>query len=179
MALLDRVKERIETDLSDSELQPMIDEVTAEIESRYGADAAITVHRDGGGRTIRLVRRLDTAEAVTVVEIEPRSEGAAASRTILAADDYRVLHGGLTLERLADGSNGRTRWAPLVEVTYTPVLRARQRDEVVIQVVQLEIADRGLASERAGDWQGTMRDTAAAREKLIASLAPGGGLVMA
>jgi hypothetical protein len=179
MALLDRVKERIETDLSDTELQSMIDEVTAEIERRFGAAAAITVHRGGGTATIRLVRKLDTAEAVAVVEIEPANTGDAANRTALSADDYRVLHGGLTLERLIDGTNGRIFWAPLVEVTYTPVARAMQRDEIVIEVVQLQVQDRGLTSERAGDWSATSRDTQAARERLIASLAPGGGMVLA
>ena len=179
MALIDRVKLRIETDLSDAELQAMIDEVTGEIEHRFGKNAAITMHRDGGGKIISFNRPIDEALSLTVVEIEPRAEGAAASETTLAADDYRVLSSGRTLERLIDGTNGRSYWAPLVKVTYTPVSDAKQRDEVVIQVTQLEIQARGLSGERAGDWQASYPDLAATREKLIQSLAPRRGLAMA
>ncbi|KKK89653.1 hypothetical protein LCGC14_2730920, partial [marine sediment metagenome] len=70
-------------------------------------------------------------------------------------------------------------WAPLVELTYTPVSDASQRDEVAIQVAQLEIQARGLDSERAGDWQAAYPDLAQKRETLIAGLAPRRGLGMA
>lgn len=179
MALIDRVKARVETDLSDAELQAMIDAVVAEIEARFGVNAAITVHLEGGAEFLALARPLDAAQAITAVEIEPRSEGAAASQTTLAANDYRVLHGGRTLERLVDGTNGRSQWAPLVKITYTPVSDAKQREEVVIQVVQIEIQACGLTSERAGDWQATYPDLASEREKLIATLALRRGLAMA
>ena len=179
MALIDRVKERIETDLSDAELQLMIDEVTAEIERRYGAIAQMTVSREGGGGFIVLRLPIDEALAIAVVEFDPRNEAGADAQLTLAADDYRIRNGGLTLERLIDGTNGRERWAPLVEVTYTPQSDQAQRDEVTIQVVQLEIADMGLAAEKAGDWSATHRNTAAERERLIAGLDKRGGLVMA
>lgn len=184
MALLDRVKERIETDLSDSELQAMIDEVTAEIERRHGATGEITVQRGGGMHTIMFNRPIDTGEAVAVVEIESPAHGAAASRTTLAADDFRLLHGGRTLERLVDGTNGRLLWAPLVEVTYTPVSSALQRDEIVIKIVQLDITYRGLDKQvSAGDLSlgGSVTSDAYSRERdaLLAQLAPRGGMMMA
>jgi hypothetical protein len=185
MALIDRLKERIETDLSDAELQAMIDEVAAEIEARFGANAAITVEIDQDPelgpyrRVLSLTRPIDIAQAIAVTEIEPADSGDAANETLLAADDYRVLDGGRTIQRLVDGSNGRTWWAPLVEVTYTPVSDTRQRDEVTIRVAQIEIQYRGLTSERAGDWQAVYPDAAAEREKLIAALSPRRGLVMA
>ena len=185
MALLDRVKERIETDLSDGELQAMIDEAVAEIERRFGPNAQITVHL-GEDRTLAadrrfltLARPLDTGQAATAVEIEPPGAGDAGARTTLDAADWRVLHGGRTIERLSDGPNGRRFWAPLVELTYTPVSDALQRDEVAIQVAQLEIQARGLDSERAGDWQAAYPDLAQKRETLIAGLAPRRGLGMA
>src|SRR3546814_19595823 len=73
--------------------------------------------------------------------------------TELTADDYRILHGGRTLERLVGGTNGATRWAPLVEVTYTPVSAAAKREEVVIKMVALDLTYRGLAKqESVGDY---------------------------
>lgn len=177
--LLDRIRARIETDLSDVELQAMADQATAEIERRYGAVAAITVSLAGGGEVLQLTRPMDTALSKTVVEILVAGHGGADSRQTLAADDYRVLHGGRTLQRLADGTNGRSCWAPEVEISYTPVSDSRQREEVTIKLVQLDLNWRGLTSERAGDWQAAYPDVAAEREKLLASLAPRGGLVMA
>lgn len=179
MALLDRVKERIETDLTDAELQSMIDAVTAEIERLYGANEAITVTLPGGGATVSLARPMDTAQAKTVTEIETLAAGGSDSRTELAADDYRILHGGRTLQRLLDGTNGRLQWAPEVEVVYTPVSDAGQREEVTIKLVQLDIEHRGLASERAGDFQAAYKDFTSEREKLLATLSPRPGLVLA
>lgn len=185
MALLDRVKERIETDLSDGELQSMIDAVTAEIVERFGAAGEITVFL-GDDRELKADRRflfpkrpVDTAQAVTAVEIDPANAGDAGARTTLAGDDFRVLDGGRVLERLADGTNGRSYWSPMVELTYTPASDSGRREEVTIQVVQMEIQARGLTGERAGDWQAQYPDLAEAREKLIAGLAPRKGMVMA
>lgn len=179
MPLLDRVKDRIETDLSDLELQSMIDEVVAEIERRFGVNAATTVELDGGASVLTLSRPIDTGQPVTIVETDPANTGDAANETALSADDYRVRDGGRTLERLIDGTNGRSRWAPLVRIAYTPVSDARQREEVVIKIVHIDAQHRGVNSERAGDWQASYPDAAAEREKLINSLAPRGGLMMA
>src|SRR3546814_4329041 len=139
MALLDRWKERIETDLSDTELQAMIDAVTADIEQLYGVNGQITAHREGDGKFLSLTRPMDGSQAATVTEISPRGLGTAGATTELTADDYRILHGGRTLERLVGGTNGATRWAPLVEVTYTPVSDAAKREEVVIKMVALDL----------------------------------------
>lgn len=185
MALLDRLKERIETDLSDTELRAMIDAVTEEIDSRFGANGERTVWLGddrgvaGDRKFVTLRRRIDTAQAITIVELDPPDSGDASAETTLAADDYRVLHGGRTIERLSGGTNGRTHWAPLVKVTYTPVSDAKRREEVIIQVVQLEIRARGVSSERAGDWQANYPELARAREELIAPLASRRGMVMA
>lgn len=191
MALIDRVKERTGTDLSDSELTAMIAGITAEIEKRYGPLGEITVtlgdptERERWRQTLTLARPLDTDEAVTIVEIEPGDSGLNADEITLDASDYRVLHGGRTLQRLVSGTHGRSFWAPLVRLTYTPVGDAAAREEVTIRLIQLDLSYRGLIkSERAGDyeWQGSVASDsyAAEREKLLASLAPGGGgLVMA
>lgn len=179
MALLDRVKERIETDLTDAELQSMIDGITAEIELRFGVNAAIAVTLNGNTEFITLARPMDTGEASTLTEVETRGHGLAASQTVLAADDYRVHHGGRTLQRLRDGTNGREVWAPEVQIDYTPVTDAAQRQDATIRLVQLDVQNRGLASEKVGDWQATFQDLSVEREKILTSLSPRAGLVMA
>jgi len=188
MALIDRIKLRCPTDLPDSELLAMIDAITAELDARFGAAGAIEVVlgdlADPASRlntTLRLIRPADTAQAITVTEIEPGNTGNAADQRVLAAADYRVLHGGRTLQRLTGGPNGRTHWAPLVKVNYTPVGLAAARDEVTIKLIALDLSYRGaLRSERAGDYQITLSgDMAADREAILQALEDRRGMVMA
>jgi hypothetical protein len=188
MALIDRVKERTGSDLSDAELQSMIDGIAGEMDVRFGpagpvelllgdpADPATTYLR-----TLRLVRPIDTAAPVEVIEIDPGNSGDASAQVTLAADDYRVMHGGRTLQRLTTGTNGRTFWAPMVQITYTPLGEQAARDEATIQLVQLQLSYRGgLRSERAGDYSFTLSgDMSADREKIFEGLAQRRGMVMA
>lgn len=193
MALIDRVKERTGSTLSDGELQALIDGIAAELELRRGPVGPVTVEKGDPAdpnsrfqRTLRLTRPMDVGEDVTIVERDPSNiEGDAASITLDAAD-YRVLHGGRTLQRLASGPNGRDYWAPLVTIDYTPIGAAGEqaaRAEATIKLIQLDLSYRGgLKSERAGDYQFTLSgDPAADREAIFAGLgaAQGGGMVMA
>lgn len=188
MPLLDRVKERTGSDLSDGELQAMIDGITAELAARLGPVGPITVELgdptdpiSAQKRTLRLARPADTAEDLAVTELEPGNDGQAENEITLDAADYRVIHGGRTLQRLTGGPNGRNYWAPLVRVTYTPIADQAARDEATIKLVHLDLSYRGgLKSERAGDYQFTLgNDPASEREAILASLAPKSGMVMA
>lgn len=188
MPLLDRVKERTGSDLSDAELQAMIVAITAELDARLGPAGPLTVQlgdlSDPASRfrrTLKLARPINTALAVAIVEVDPGNSGDAAGETALAPSDYAVLHGGRTLQRLTGGANGRDTWAPLVRVTYTPIADQAARDEATIKLIALDLSYRGgLKSERAGDYQFTLSgDPAADREAILASLAPKGGMVMA
>ena len=185
MALLDRLKVRVETDLTDLELQAMIDETVGEIEARFGANAEIVETLDGNRSFLSLHRLIDETETIVVVEIEPANTGASANETTLASNDYRIRHGGRIVERLTDGTNGRIDgWAPLVRMTYTPISDQIQRDEVVIKVVHLSLTYQGLnKQERAGDHSrgGSVTADAFTKERdiLISGLAPRGRLVMA
>jgi hypothetical protein len=192
MPLLDRVKERTGSDLSDAELQGMIDAIVTELDARLGPAGQITVQLGDLSdpdsrfrRTLKLARPLDAGQAVTIVEVEPGNSGDASGQVELAGDDYAVLHGGRTLQRVIDGTNGREFWAPLVRVTYTPIGSQAARDEATIKLIALDLSYRGgLKSERAGDYQFTLSgDPVADREAIIAGLAKsasiGGGMVMA
>ncbi len=188
MGLLDRVKTRTGSDLPDSELQAMIDGIAAELDARLGAAGPITVEigdaTDPDSRfrsTLRLSRPADRAQPMTIEEKEPGNTGLPFSTTTLESGDYAVLHGGRTLQRLLGGPNGRFYWAPLVTVTYSPIVDQAARDEAVIKLIALDLSYRGaLKSERAGDYQFTLSgDPAADREAILAALAPKGGMVMA
>lgn len=193
MALIDRVKERTGAGLPDSELQAMIDAITAEIDARFGPVGAVTVEigdvtdpcsRDL--RTLRLNRPLDANQPVSIVEIDPGWSGNAANTVVLAANDYRVMHGGRTLARLWDGDNGRQHWAPLVRITYTPKEPPGVRDEAVIRLMHVDLSDKGgLKSERAGDYSYTLatgQERTDAREAIFSwlnGLLGAGGMSMA
>ncbi|RVG08813.1 hypothetical protein CN234_16810 [Sinorhizobium meliloti] len=193
MALIDRVKERTGASLPDSELQAMIDSITGEIDTRFCPVGAVTVEigdvtdpcsRDL--RTLRLNRPLDASQPVSIVEIDPGWSGNAANTVTLAANDYRVMHGGRTLARLWDGDNGRQHWAPLVRITYTPKETPGVRDEAVIRLMQVDLSDKGgLKSERAGDYSYTLatgQERTDAREAVFSwlnGLLGAGGMSMA
>tara|TARA_B100000678_G_scaffold280614_1_gene277497 strand:- start:3376 stop:3942 length:567 start_codon:yes stop_codon:yes gene_type:complete len=188
MALIDRVRERTGSDLSDVELQSMIDAITAEIDARLGPAGPITVTLGDASdpdsryrRSLRLTRPADPAQAMTIVESDPGNSGDPAAQTALTADDFAVLHSGRTLMRLPTGPNGRTYWAPMVRVTYSPVSDQALRDEATIKLIALDLSYRGaLKSERAGDYSFTLSgDPAADRAAILDALAPKGGMVMA
>ena len=188
MALLDRVKLRTGSDLPDSELQAMIDAIVADMDARFGPTGPISVELGDmtdpcsrNLRTLRLVRPLDAAQPVTIVEIDPSNSGLPDNEIVLETGDYAVLHGGRTLQRLTGGPNGRRYWAPKVEVTYTAVGEQAARDEALIKLMQLDLSYRGgLKSERAGDYQYTLSgDVAAEREAIFDALAQRRGMVMA
>ncbi|MEO0589111.1 MAG: hypothetical protein AAFZ11_00975 [Pseudomonadota bacterium] len=188
MALIDRVKDRTGSDLSDSELQAMIDAIAAELDARFGSISEMTAtigDLDNPGsrflRTLRLVLPADTAQSITITERCPGNSGLASDETTLAADDFRVLHGGRTLQRLLGGTNPREFWAPIVDVTYTPIGNAAQREEVTIKLIQLDLSYRGgLRSEKAGDYSFTLSgDMATDREAILKTLGDRRGMVMA
>lgn len=188
MALLDRVKERTGSDLSDAELQAMIDAIAAELAAPLGPAGPVTIELgdldDPGSRTmrtLRLARPIDPAEPITIYEDDPGDSGSASARVELDPTDYRVLHGGRTLQRLTGGPNGRSFWAPLVTITYTPAGSAALREEATIRLIQLDLSYRGgIRSERAGDYQVTLSgDPVADRQAILAGLFQRQGMMLA
>lgn len=189
MALIDRVQARIETDLTADELQRLVDEALAAIEERWGPvsdpAAPLIVTLEGSRHKLDIVRPIDAAQAIAVVEFVGTAYGE--TQTTLAASDYRVTNGGRTLERLHTGTNPRSRWGHRVNVTYVPVNDGNQRQEVVVKLVQLAVEYEGVASRRVGDTQTSHTAGAQAggliytqeRERLIASLSPRKGLLIA
>lgn len=192
MTLLDRVKTRTGSDLPDSELQAMIDAIMAEIAARLGPAGLGAIEVELGDpadpesrvqRTLRVHPPIDTARSLTVTELDPGDNGQAAAETVLDAQDFRVMHGGRTLQRLTGGPNGAAFWAPLVRLAYTPLGTdgaAAAADEATIKLIQLDLSFRGLIkSERAGDYQFTLSDDPVAlREAILNSLVTPSGMVL-
>ncbi|PAL20215.1 hypothetical protein [Sphingopyxis sp. GW247-27LB] len=189
MPLLDRVKERCGSELSDAELQAMIDAIVAELDARLGPVGPVTIElgdpddpHSRFNRTLRVLPPIDATAELTIVELDPGNSGGAAAELELAPGDYRLLHGGRTLQRLTGGPNGRGYWAPLVRLTYTPQGASQaQRDEAVIKLMMVDLSYRGgLKSERAGDYSITLSgDPVADRESIIAGLIPASGFLLA
>ncbi|WP_432769802.1 MAG: hypothetical protein HEQ22_03380 [Sphingopyxis sp.] len=190
MALLDRVKERSGSDLSDTELEAIITAIAAELDSRLGPVGPVTKElgdpSDPDSRFFRTLRVTPPigAGAVTIVELDPGNSGDAGAEIALAAGDYRILHDGRTIQRLTGGPNGREHWAPLVRITYTPADGASAqpvRDEALIKMAMIDLYYRGgMKSERAGDYQITLSgDPVADREAIITGLLPAAGFMLA
>lgn len=183
MPLIDRVKERVEHALTDPELQRFIDEANQEIIDRWGANAdpalPITVTLDGDRQVLSLPRPVDSAHPVAITEYVSGHPVGAETATTLAADDWRPWHGGRTLQRLAGGTNARSRWGDRIAITYTPRNDGNQRQEVIIKLVQLAVEYQGVSERTVGDHRQKNADYQTERERLIGSLAPRGGLLLA
>lgn len=164
-----QLREHVETDLVDSALQRLLDDADEAIVSKWGPHIGnlTEIHTGIVGVNVHLHR-----QAKTIAEVKEVSGGVA---TVLVATDFRQRFGGWTLERLPVG----TKWAEEVQVIYTPVSDVPQRTRMTIDLVRLANNYEGLRWERVGDHQAMALDYERERERLLDSLAPGGGLVIA
>src|SRR3546814_19248344 len=78
MALLDRVKERCGSDLSDTELSSMIDAIVGELDARLGPVGPVTVELGDPAdphsrfhRTLRVLPPIDAEAELTIVDLDP------------------------------------------------------------------------------------------------------------
>ena len=178
MALLDRLKERVESDLSDTELALMLDEALTTIEDLFGPPAdpifPVSVTVGGRTRTISLPRPMDASYPATITE----RYGAYGyewdydydwtnSVVVLDPTDYKVHHNGRTLERLASGLNARGWWASQVQVDYVPVNDNNTRQEIAIKLVQLDLRYNGTNGTTVGDVRESPLTYATERRRLL------------
>lgn len=183
MAILDRVKKRVETDLDDVELQLLIDEANQAVISRCGAhpdpSEPLVEWVDGNVDEIVVDRPIDTTQTVAIVEYVT-SLGWGETPVTLVAADYRIWPGSRIIQRLQTGPNSSWgRWADRVMITYTPVNDGDQREEVIIKLVILSLQYDGVSLKTIGDVSANNLDYVAEREKLLSSLQPSKGLKIA
>lgn len=186
MALLDRLLERVESDLTPPELEAILAEAQEEIRSRFGPDRStadplvpITVEMVGGAVFLDLARPLDAAEDAVVTEHDGH-ESTATTSVLVVDEDYRVLNGGRTLRRIAGGDYSRNEWASRVTLAYVPVDDQPARDEVALKLALLAIDYQGgRRYDRVGDSSTGYADYQTDRERHLASLAPRKGMMLA
>jgi hypothetical protein len=186
MAIIDRVKERIETDLSDTELQLLIDEANQDVINRYGANSdpssPITVSMSGLRKKLVLDRPVDVSEPVVINEyISWFGEGE--QPYTLTDSDYRILPPFYNVvERLFFGTSTTPRWhwPERVELTYVPISDNNSREEVMIKMVILAIQYDGLNQVKVGDYSAQSNDYQTERNMIMSTLDPrhGSGLYM-
>lgn len=162
--------EHIETDLSGSALQRLIDAADQDIVDGYGPHAlsgARTETLVGGSASITLAVPALSFTSVTEHVGSPIS----ATATVLDPTDYRTWWGGRALQRISTGVNARTTWGERVDVVYVPVSRDARRRAVAIELVRLALAQEGVKSMSAGDVSMTAHDYQSERGRLLMSLA--------
>lgn len=163
-----------ETGLPDPALQTLLDAAEWAINRTLTADALIERH-ETLGRYIYPARRVTTVTSL--------KETVGTTVTTLAANDYLIHPGGWTIERLATGTNPRSVWTGVVELTTPPAADTADRKRVQLGLVKLDLAHNpGLTAEEIGDWKETYADNSAMnygleREAILATL--GWGLVIA
>lgn len=161
MALLDRVKERLETDLTDTELNAIIADAQSEVDDRFGVvGQEITVILAGYRRMLDIIRPIDTDKDLEVTDDD----------VVVDPGMYLVLNGGRTL------SNRAGKWGEFVEVKYTPKDDSSQRDEVIVELAILSAQHQGISSNRVGDVSTNHADLPAQREAILNRLSPRNGL---
>lgn len=179
--MLARLKERFETDISDAELQRVLDNANEDVLNQWGshADAGtpLTVLLVGGANAIFLDRPITVITSVT--ETVSGTGGFGETTTVLAADDYRIWFDGRALTRLFDGTNPRTVWGSRVEVVYVPLDDNNQRQEVILKMSILDLQYTGVKQERIGDYSATYYEHQMERQKLVNSLRPKGKMGVA
>jgi hypothetical protein len=142
------VKALVNTALSDSNLQIVIDRVEAQINERIGAPQT-----DGMETTFTKTLRGDGSSLFLPTEIFAVTEVVEDGAT-LTGDEYRVWGGGV-IERLPEG----TSWGDRCVVTYKPADDRLKRAQVIIDLVRLVIERTAMKSESiAGEYSYTAPD---------------------
>ena len=186
MAILDRVKLRTQTDLTDGEIQSMIDEANQDIISKYGPHAdptnPITVMLDGYRHNLIMPRAIDVTASPAPVFIEYWYDFAGETPITLGVNDYRIWPPGYKVERTnfgnMPGSWPNFNWGRKVQVTYVPVNDGNQREEVMIKMVIIAIQYDAFKQQTVGDYSGQTSDYITERNNLLDSLAPRHGLLV-
>lgn len=170
MSLLtpDEVREHIETGLTDTALQRLIDAEEDEIVYRYGEHQTqtdvFTPYNDA--KVLYPTRRV-----ASVTEIKERLQMQYEStETTLSDDDYEVVSNGTRIDRLPTGTNGRTYWGNRVTVTYTPRDETSKRERVLLDLVRLAEGYDYASSHTDGDYKESQKDYQAERERVLSTL---------
>lgn len=170
MSLLtvEQMREHVETDLSDTEVQRLIDAAEEEIIDKYGPHATQTDELDECRLSNVLFLTRPASEITTVTE-EIHTNGSI-EQTPLDPDDYDLTADGWRIRRLTTGTNPRGTWGDVVIVQYTPKDETSKREGVLIDLVKLAAQFSGLDSEKTGDYQSSQKDYQKSRNQVLGRL---------
>jgi hypothetical protein len=135
---LTEVRARVDTELEDTDLQLVVDNVEAELAGDIGpltGEREQTYWLDSGGvAELILQRRTDAVEVVD-------------NDVAIADEDVRLLRRGVMIRRATGAWGG-----PIVTATYTPNdLAAVKR--VIVELIRLDLADATVDSESIGSYR--------------------------
>ncbi len=165
---LTQMRVHIENDLSDEELQRVIDAAEQDIVQRYGPHVTQTDELDECrlSTALFLTRPASTITTVT----EEFNIAGDIDQTVLSANDYALTADGFRLRRLSSGDNPRATWGDIVVIAYVPVDESSKREGVEIAMVKLDIQFSGLDSEKVGDYAAAQVKYEENRNKVLSRL---------
>ena len=156
-----QLMEHVETDLSESALERLIDSADAEIIRAFGPhDGEQSALVAGRGYRIWLPRPADSISEI----VEWGGWETPGDADPVSADKYHLEHGGRTIWRTD---------APFmtnVQITYTPIADNPRRIMALIDLVKVELEYSSLESEQVGSYQVATRERAAERSAILESL---------
>lgn len=145
------LQSQVETDLSNTTLQLIIDAVEREIDEQIGPTTGYLVEYKDVDLLHEIRLPAQASSITTVVEYTDAVHDP--TKTTLAADDYDLSDDGWFLVRRSDGTNARSTWGWQVVVTLEPVADTERRKQAAVQLARLEITHTGYSDEWVGDWR--------------------------
>jgi hypothetical protein len=149
MAVLavDELRARVETAVSDPDLQALLDRIEAECKAAVGnpytsAVATITETHEGGGRDLFLKRPVGTISSVTEYSSLDASTG-----TVITTSGYYAWPNQGRLQRLQSGG----KWGARVVVVYVPQDDRHKWKEAEIDLARLALARAPMKAEAVAD----------------------------
>lgn len=167
------IREHIETDLTDTALQRVIDSEEQQIiyyagEHTSQTDRFVNRHER---KVVYPNRRVDSISKITETVYPLPDFGGTATETELSANDYELVANGNRIDRLPTGDNPRTYWGDIVVVEYTPYDDQKRRKVALIDLVKLSLLNRGALKESLPDYSYTRpEDLQLERERILFGL---------
>ena len=161
-----QAREHVQTGLTDSALERVIDGEDAYIRRQVGEhdpSGALTHEEEEPGEYVNLPR---PAASVSSVSIEYFLGGAYTVPTSY----YRLTNGGRTVRLIYPYIFDLGSQYSRAVITYDPEPENAERRAALIELVRLAVQDTGLAEERDDTYNYTAKDRLMARKQIIAPL---------
>lgn len=163
------VREHIETGLTDTAIQRLIDDATSYAEEIAGPETGEdTVHRHGGAFSMKLRRRADAINSITDLE---------ASST-LDSTTYQLIFGGLMVQRTS--LEGFPYKWQFYEIKYNVIADTAIRNRVLLDLVELAIeSESGIKSISDGSFSATqVENVTRERYRIVSQLLPKASMIV-